>query len=303
LHISYVHPKNFEQHVKKHKDDKEAKQQSTLFNAGSAPKFTDSKRERLHRRLAHWCASRDMADSTCERHTELREAFEDATSGAYLPPDHHQVRNQQIYMGSKGLELVNEVNKQLEEDDISPSISGDIWSDQTISLLGITEYFINREWEFCELLVSAEPFSKERHTGDKIDEKSVAALAEAGIPIKDGTDIDYGAVWLALSDNGSNMKKGWRGFDQGFCAAHGTEREVLKLYTRAGVKELIAKPKGISTHFHHSPHTAIPQLHKEQRSAELRESRPPNTGNSIRWHFTHDQLEWFRDNQKRMHPS
>ena len=38
-------------------------------------------------------------------------------------------------------------------------------------------------------------------------------------------------------------------------------------------------------------------LKAEQKAASLPEKKPPSTGNAIRWHFTLDQMVFFRTNQ------
>ena len=53
---------------------------------------------------------------------------------------------------------------------ILPTISGDIWGENGISLLGVMLHWIDDEWEMQEYVIGAKPFSLMRHTGDNIDQ-------------------------------------------------------------------------------------------------------------------------------------
>lgn len=104
------------------------------------------------------------------------------------------------------------MNEALRLQGVKPSIAGDIWSssNHAISLLGITQYHINASWKIEELLVAAEPFSRESHTGEAINAKTVACLVDMNYP----EDI-YSGVFKKTSDNGSNIVKGWHPRIQG----------------------------------------------------------------------------------------
>lgn len=96
------------------------------------------------------------------------------------------------------------VNTALRADFRKQSIAGDIWStkNHSVSLLGITQYHINADWEIEELLVAAEPFAHESHTGEAISAKTRKCLVDMGYP----EDV-YSGVFKKTS--GSNMVKGW----------------------------------------------------------------------------------------------
>ena len=119
---------------------------------------------------------------------------------------------------------------------------GDIWSEGDVSLLGIVQYHIDKQWELLEKLVSAEPFSKVSHTGEAIDDKTKGAMAEVGFD----KDNVYEEVFHTCSDNGANMVKGWSGFDQGFCAAHTSELAIDTFLNSETVKPTVTKVKGLT---------------------------------------------------------
>jgi hypothetical protein len=116
-------------------------------------------------------------------------------------------------------------------------MAGDIWSDRGCSLLGITLYAISKTWKLEEWLVAATPFGTTRHTGDAIDATTLEALRKPGL----GSTAEevYAAVHSKISDNGSNMKKGWIGFGGGFCAAHTIELSVHQFTNARGEFRLL----------------------------------------------------------------
>ena len=134
--------------------------------------------------------------------------------------------------------LVKEIDG-LQEEGIMPSIAGDIWGENGISIFGITVYFINKDFQLVERLVQAIPFGSQQHTGVNIERASKKALAEMHIgAFKEGEVAAQGqlapvledtvseSIHTKVSDKGSNMVKGWDGFEGGVCAMHTGERSV-----------------------------------------------------------------------------
>jgi hypothetical protein len=102
-----------------------------------------------------------------------------------------------------------------------------------------------------EWLVAATPFGSTRHTGDAIDLVTVEALKRQGIKWREG-GIVYEAVHGKVSDNASNMFKGWKGLDGGFCADHTIELSVKRFTSAEGIRESFARAKAIVAYFHRS---------------------------------------------------
>ena len=74
------------------------------------------------------------------------------------------------------------------------------------------------DWSIKELVLAAEPFGHERHTGEAIDTKTRDAVVAAGLP----HDL-FSGVFHPVSDNGANMVKGWKGFGRApVCYSHCT---------------------------------------------------------------------------------
>lgn len=111
-----------------------------------------------------------------EHDKPFRDFIRVLTGGAWNPPDHWNVKSQILTMSAEGQLRVKEFMSDLLLGGIKPSISGDIWSDRGCSLLGILGYGIDANWVMREWLLAATPFGSTRHTGEAIDQITVAAL-------------------------------------------------------------------------------------------------------------------------------
>jgi hypothetical protein len=136
-------------------------------------------------------------------------------------------------------------------DGVKPSIAGDIWSHKGCSIMGICMYSISSSWVINEWIVAATPFGATRHTGDTINDITVAALKQQGIKWRENGSV-YEAVHGKVSDNASNtnMVKGGKGFDGGFCADHTIELSINNFTGADGIKETFSRAKGIVAYFH-----------------------------------------------------
>ena len=55
-------------------------------------------------------------------------------------------------LAKEGLEYVTEINSNLRAEGIQVAVSGDIWSDRGVSLLGICQYHIAAKFKIHELV-------------------------------------------------------------------------------------------------------------------------------------------------------
>ena len=175
---------------------------------------------------------------------------------------------------------------------VKPSMAGDIWSHGGCSLMGICFYGINDYWKMDEWLVAATPFGSTRHTGEAIDEISAAALRRQGVQWRENGTV-YEAVHAEVSDHASNMAKGWRGFDGGFCADHTLELSVHKYTGETTVARTFSKCKGIVAYFHRST-AGIQDLTKIQESNGL-PLKQPVSDVVTRWFSSYEMMDWFRE--------
>ena len=162
-----------------------------------------------------------------ERDLPFRDFIETLTRGAWSPPNHHNIKDKILLLSAKGQLRFQHWFQAMVVAGVKPSMAGDIWSHGGCSLMGICFYGINDSWKMDEWLVAATPFGSTRHTGEAIDEISAAALRRQGVQWRENGTV-YEAVHAKVSDNASNMAKGWRGFDGGFCADHTLELSVHK---------------------------------------------------------------------------
>ena len=99
-----------------------------------------------------------------------------------------------------------------------------------------------------------------------------------------------------VSDNGTNMKKDWAGFDGGFCAAHTLELSVKEYTGAAGIKATLSRDKWIVGYFHRST-AGIQDLRTIQRQLNLPEKKPIQDV-ATRWFSSYGMVDWFREQQQ-----
>jgi hypothetical protein len=161
--------------------------------------------------------------------------------------------------------------------------------------MGICMYSISSSWVINEWIVAATPFGATRHTGDTIDDITVAALKQQGIKWRENGSV-YEAVHGKVSDNASNMVKGWKGFDGGFCADHTIELSINNFTGADGIKETFSRAKGIVAYFHRST-AGIQDLAGIQASLQLPVKKPVQDV-ATRWFSSFSMAEWFRVQQE-----
>lgn len=258
------------------------------------PRMPASKRDELHKAHARWLTKKKRPLTVVEDE-EYRDMWRVATNGTYQPPDRTTLRSFVLELSKEGQDRVRQVNEALRQDHRLPSIGGDIWSSKnhSISLLGMTQYHINSNWEIEELLLAADPFSRESHTGDAITSHTAACLKEMGYP-----DDIYSGVFKKTSDNGSNIAKGWKGFDGGFCVDHTCQLSLGVFIEHPEISPTVKKEKGMTTHFHQSTGVdGLGGLTKCQQELKL-PKRHPVQGCATRWSSWGEMLEFYRLEQR-----
>lgn len=298
-HLMYCHSADY-QRLKFGKQDESTEAYSGLPPNGNtvddshAASIQDAKKNRLDLRAAYDIVKHKRPICMFED-AAMRDLLLDATDGAYQGPDHHCVRKATLQMSHEGLAYVSTINEglfSLRPRALKPCLQGDIWGEGDVSLLGLMETWMTEDFHLGELMIDAAPFSSVRHTAIAINAQTKESLITVGFP----ADDPYTGVHRSTSDSGANIKKGWDGLSQGFCAAHTGELSVNKFLDEPFIRAVVRKLKGMTTHWHQSP-AGMKMLHSNQVQSGLPEHKPQSTGNSIRWHFTHDQMDWFRINQ------
>ena len=272
---------------------------ATPFDAAQATiqaqQFSEARKKECDLACARWLVKSARPITLPETDKPFGSFIHTLTRGAWTPPNHRNVMDCILQLSARGQLRFRNWNEAMVADGVKPSMAGDIWSHGGCSLMGICFYGISSAWKMDEWLVAATPFGSTRHTGEAIDSITVNALQKQGVKWREGGSV-YEAVHSKVSDNASNMAKGWVGFDGGFCADHTLELSV-KVFTGAdGIKETIARAKGIVSYFHRST-SGIQDLTAIQKSLKLRE-RNPIQDVATRWFSSYGMVDWFHEQQQ-----
>lgn len=248
-------------------------------------------RDAIHKAIARWLCKRKRPLILAED-KEFHEVWDIAMKGAYTPPDHKRVLSDVLLLSAEGKAKLYDVNTSLRANGLKPAMAGDIWSDRGVSLFGMCEYYMSDKWEIEELVLAASPFSQ-RHTGAAIDTVTRDACVAAGL-----THDVFSSVFYPVSDNASNMKNGWASFGRGPCCVHTGQLSVHVFLNHTRIKPMRDKEHGIVAHFSHATGVdGLGAFHKCQRECNLPEHHPVKD-NDTRWSSGHDQMEFFRVQQR-----
>ena len=151
------------------------------------------------------------------------------------------------FLSAIGLHEVRRRITLLVKAKVKPSMAADIWSDSTISLMAPMLYFIDESWKQThEVLLNCTGFTGGRHSGEALLQQTVKDLDRVGLTFND--------IHAKVNDQGSNIKKAWRGLQGGYCACHTLELSVNVYLKSPGVCNVVQKLKGITTFLHCSGH-------------------------------------------------
>ena len=260
-----------------------------------AAKLMEPRKKECDRACARWIVKSARPITLPERDQPFRDFINVLTTGAWDPPNNANVSREILSMSAEGQLRVKEWMSNLMIDRIKPSMAGDIWSDRGCSLMGINLYGISKSWVMDEWLGAATPFGSTRHTGDAIDTLTVDALKRTGISWSSQGAV-YEGIHGKVSDNASNMAKGWSGFAGGFCNAHTIELSVHKYTEHPLIKPSYTRMRGIVGYFNKSTN-GIQDLTIIQKELKLPERRPIQDV-ITRWRSGHDMASWFREQQQ-----
>ena len=73
-----------------------------------------------------------------------------------------------------------------------------------------------------------------------------------------------------------------------------SDSDVSLMGTFSYYIDVVQKAKGMTTYFHRSGNR-LDRLADLQKRFDMPQRKPTQTGNSVRWHYTHDSLNWFRE--------
>ena len=261
-HLSRVHPTEYRRlHRLDHPDEpKEGEEEGTAPSV--ATKFTDARRQKCHRLAALWVVRRNRPISITESDEELKDLVKEISGGAYKLPGVNDVHKHLVLLEAEGDEKVLAFVKLLEDAGLEVSIAADIWSENGVALLGICGYGIvehNNAFIMQEALLAAYPFSQEAHTGEAIEVTAKKELAKYNIGTfieDDAGDVEEDTVedcvHAKVTDNASNMKAAFKGYEGGFCSNHTIQIEVVDFLDSDVIAPTMKKMRGLSHHLHRS---------------------------------------------------
>ena len=190
--------------------------------------------------------------------------------------------------GEKGRDRAKEWVVKCKAEGRKVSISGDIWTDGSMSILAIVGYTIRDDWTWSKCVLAVIDFSTDRHLACHIKSKTAEALKEVGI------ESMHDDVWRKVSDAGSNMKKGWQGFEGGdqTCCDHKLERSTMVYSQNPEIKAMKKRRKELTNHVNTS---TVSQMDKKA-AEELfdMESTKATRSGATRWRSDHGESKWHR---------
>ena len=268
------------------------KGQMSVDSQTKMPALPAKLRDEIHKAHARWlCKNKRPLILTEDK--EYHDVWKVALKGAYVPPDHKINYSNMLVLSGEGKQKLYDVNTKLRKEGIKPAMAGDIWSSGGISLLGLCEYYMSEEWTIQQLVLAAAPFAEVRHTGEAIDLKTRKSCVEAGL----SHDV-FSSVFFPVSDNASNMKNGWASFGRGPCCVHTVQLSVKVYLNDSSIKPMRDKEHGIVAHFSHATGVdGLGAFHRCQRECHLPEHEFVKD-NDTRWSSGHDQMEFFRVQQR-----
>eukprot|EP00918_Siedleckia_nematoides_P090373 GHVU01198644.1.p1 GENE.GHVU01198644.1~~GHVU01198644.1.p1 ORF type:complete len:285 (-),score=25.90 GHVU01198644.1:571-1425(-) len=134
--------------------------------------------------------------------------------------------------------------------------------------------------------------------------KGVAALHEAGgeVEIIGAVEqvtrlVEQGKnVLAAVTDQGSNMVKGWNSEGHIFCAAHNAHNSVKHLCAQELFKPVVRKAKGIANSVRNSLNT-LNEFREAQRVTRSSDPKLPQECGSTRWTTIYTLMCWIIGNE------
>ena len=270
-------------------------------------KLPPAQKETMDRVVAEWIVDEDQSFNAAST-PGYRRMMAVATGGKYDGCIDTTVEQHVMAMGMEGKAECTDFHRELLAAGVKPAASGDLWSKNSTALFGLVSHGIRRteleklrpdgskkvKWEMVEKLAGAVPCSKHRHTGDHIGEMSNTAWADTGIkkPIEE--------LYVRISDNGSNMIKGWEEGFQAPCSDHTMELSVNLYTNHPRLAPTFDKGRGQVGYFNSSVvgyNEEGKGLHACQKQSGVAERRLTQDVKT-RWRSTHGLTDSLRANQE-----
>ena len=151
----------------------------------SKPALGDKETAELNRLVALWvtkCGRPQAISEDPELRTLLARIFELCKARLrYELPCKMTVRREIALLGHEGKVLGRDFLVRLIKSGVTPSISGDLWSEGGMGLFGIFAHGITETWVMEKALIGLVACEKERHTAENITKWTNEALEAIGV--------------------------------------------------------------------------------------------------------------------------
>ena len=257
--------------------------------AKSFTKMASVHRDECNIEMARWLLDHDRPRAVAQDeglHALLRKI--QLLPGMYEPPDDQELARSYRRQGILGEDAARSWVVRVQAEGRKISIAGDIWTDGELSMLAIVGYVILDGFIWSKQVLAVVEFSKLKHTACQIQKKTIEALKSIGMV------NTFEDVWRKVSDAGSNMKKGWSGFDGGnqTCADHKIERSVHVYNKQKKILAMCTKRHAAATHMKYST-TSKNDINESQELLNAAINKATRS-NETRWRSAHAEARWFR---------
>ena len=121
-------------------------------------------------------------------------------------------------------------------------------------MFAVLVHFIDAQWEYHARLAICKGLADNPHTGEVISDITKKGLLDIGLG--DADTLVQDCIHSCTLDEGSNMLKGWKGFEGEGCVCHRQQNCLAASLELQDIKPIITNIKGICAHFHRT-HTVI----------------------------------------------
>ena len=210
--------------------------------------------------------------------------------GLYNLPDEQRLTRGCARQGGKGVDAAKKWVLKAKAEGRRISVAGDIWTDGDMSFLAVVGYIIHDGWVWSRQVLAVAEFSKVNHTGSQIKKETFNALKAVGM------DDAFEDIWRKVSDAGSNMKKGWNGFEGGnqTCADHKIERSTRLYALEPEVAEMSKARHDAARHLAVSTLSSNDVAESHDIHASESSSTKATRSGETRWRSQHAESRWFR---------
>ena len=284
--------------------DAELKEIDTAFKArheaakteASLPPLPAEIKSLLDSLASQWVVDTDQYFNAME-HPSFKKLQSTATSGAWCGCASRTVAGHVTSMADEGRSDCRDFVGRLQADGRKPVALADLWSKNGVALLGSLMHGMERPgnrqpWFLDEKLASAKPCSKDRHTGDFVEQASFEEWKKVGVE-----DPPF-HLFAGKTDRGSNMIKGYSTIRLSPCVEHVYQRHARVFADHEGIAPTLKMGRAMVGALNHS---TIGNVDYQSCRKECGKQPKKLTQECVtRWRSTHGMCDSLREGQTPM---